>query len=400
VKITLLDGIPPETVKKNLPSFVPVSLHQEPEAVILRSSLELQVELEKTGVLPSSLRAICRAGSGTENIPVEWCSAHGIPVFNTPGANANAVKEMVLCSLFLSSRNVIPAYEFVKGHMGIPSIDWEKEKKKFRGEEISGKNILIIGLGKVGSLVAKSVKDFGMNVYGYDPYRKGDVLGVDVLFYSLEDTLIEECDFITLHPSLTDETRGFIDKYFLSRTKRGVKIINFARKEMVDADALHKVLKNGHARMYICDAVDDRLYLSPDKILLFPHIGAETKEAQDAGIRMATEQLKNFWSLGLIKNSINFPTMEWVDLLPSHSYGVRFAICNMNVPGAVASCANVLTRHSLNIVSFVNKSRGNVGYNIFDVEISGERRESLQKILEEMKENKAITQARVIVSRT
>lgn len=271
-----------------------------PDLIFVRSA-----KLHDPGMIPETTRAIFRAGSGVDNIPIDTLTERGIPVFNTPGANTNSVKELVLGIMLALSRNCFQAFDFVRS--SDQNTDFEKVKKQFCGNEIAGKKILIIGLGNVGLSLARTCHSLGMSVYGYSRHRKN---GLDWLcqLESLDDRLAAGCDFVSLHIPNNQNTFGIVNQKLVSRLKPGVILLNFARKELIDIETLVSALETGQIRFYASDFVEEGLkkYV-PSRVIMLPHLGASTEEAESRAIQIAGNQAHNFWFFGDTVNSINFP---------------------------------------------------------------------------------------------
>jgi len=334
-----------------------------PDAILLRS------HKLKSADIPDSVLGIARAGAGVNNIPVAECTRRGIPVFNSPGANANAVKELVATGLLLGSRGVIEGINYVQA---LRDMDDEAElnalleaqKKQFKGSELIGKTLGVVGLGAIGSMVAEMALTFGMNVVGYDPALSVDAawrLSSKVNKASSLSSLFTRCDFISLHLPVLDSTRGLINTELLNTVKPGTCLLNFARQEIVDADSVLAALESGKIRKYIADFPSPDL-IKRDDVILMPHIGASTEEAEDNCAIMAADQLRDFLEHGNIRNSVNFPAvkLEPVD-------GFRLAITNENVPKILGSVLNILAEENINVIDMLNKSRDDVAYNLIDV---------------------------------
>ncbi|MGL4368700.1 MAG: 3-phosphoglycerate dehydrogenase [Spirochaetota bacterium] len=303
-----------------------------PDAIIVRSFNMLQSEI------PASVKSIARAGAGVNNIPVDKCTQKGIVVFNTPGANANAVKELVLAGLFLSARKIYGGINWTRSLTGQQDLNQlvEKEKATYGGTEIKGKKLGIIGLGAIGVMVANDAIALGMDVTGYDPYITVDnAWGMDhrVTKSSSLDLLLAESDYITMHVPLNDGTKGLINRDKIELMKKGVKILNFARGGLVNNADLIEALKSGKVGTYICDFPDEQL-LSLPNVLCMPHLGASTEEAEENCAVMAVKQTMNFLETGNIRNSVNFPECE----LPFTSK-YRIVIANKNIPNMVGQIA-------------------------------------------------------------
>ena len=350
----------------------------DPDAIILRSH---KLQKEEFG---KNLKAIARAGAGVNNIPVEECSELGIPVFNTPGANANAVKEIVLAALLMSSRGLFQGANFVNSieesnqNELKPLI--ESGKKSFKGRELSGGTLGVVGMGAIGSKVADMGVMLGMNVIGYDP-----AITVEAAWKlpnkverkeSIED-VFKESDYISLHVPANDKTKGLINSDLLSKAKKGLRLINFARDEIVVSKDIIDSLDKSILSKYITDFADLEL-ISRAKtfsdVIILPHIGASTSQAEENCSVMAAEQLDDFLSNGNIKNSVNFP--ELIEPRPSE---FRITLSNKNHPGMIGKITTVLADNKLNIIDMVNKSRGEIAYNVIDLETKPP-----EKVLEEL----------------
>ena len=339
----------------------------DPDAIILRSH---KLKKEDFG---NNLKAIARAGAGVNNIPVEECSELGIPVFNTPGANANAVKEIVLAALLISSRGLFQGANFVNSIEESNQEELkpliESGKKSFKGRELTGGTLGVVGMGAIGSKVADMGVMLGMNVIGYDP-----AITVEAAWKlpnkverkeSIED-VFKESDYISLHVPANDKTKGLINSDLLKNAKKGLRLINFARDEIVVSKDIIESLDKNILSKYITDFADldliSRAKIANDVIIL-PHIGASTSQAEENCSVMAAEQLDDFLNNGNIKNSVNFP--ELIEPRPSE---FRITLSNKNHPGMIGKITTVLADNKLNIIDMVNKSRGDIAYNVIDLE--------------------------------
>ena len=335
----------------------------DPHAMLLRSH-----KLDVSELTPS-LRAVARAGAGVNNVPVDACTEQGIVVFNTPGANANSVKELVLAALLIASRDIVGGIQYVQSLAGIEDEAElnrlvEAEKKRFRGRELYGKALGVVGLGAIGSLVARAALDLGMEVLGYDPAISVDAawrLPAEVQRMENLPSLFSRADFVTLHVPLLDETRGMINEESLRSFRPGSVLLNFARQPIVDTTALTHALEDGQVGLYVADFPVPGLADHP-RVRLTPHLGASTEEAEENCAVMAADQLVRFLQTGNIHNSVNFPA---VNLEPAGGY--RLAVTNRNVPGMLGQMTNVLAAQEINVVDMINKSRGEVAYNLIDV---------------------------------
>nr|WP_300147145.1 phosphoglycerate dehydrogenase [Propionicimonas sp.] len=335
----------------------------DPDALMLRSANLHGVEI------PASVLAVARAGAGTNNIPIADYSARGIPVFNTPGANANAVKELVVAALFLAARNIVPAAAFAHRLDGdAASMDKAVEagKKSYVGFELPGRTLGVIGLGAIGVEVANAATSLGMRVLGYDPgitVEHAWKLSSLVEHVTNLDQLLKRADIITLHVPLVDGTRGLIGTDALAKLRKSAVVINFARGPIVDEAAVVDALESGHLRAYICDFPSPALN-KRDKVVTLPHLGASTGEAEENCARMAADQLRDFLLEGTIVNAVNFPNAS----LARGEGTSRIAIANSNVPNMVGQISTLLATAGLNIADLLNKSRGELAYTIVDVE--------------------------------
>ena len=358
-----------------------------PDAILLRSH-KLKAE-----DIPTSVLAIARAGAGVNNIPVQACTERGIPVFNSPGANANAVKELVATGLLLGSRGVVEGIEYVSTLSGITDYaelnkTLEGQKKQFKGNELMGKTLGVVGLGAIGSLVAEMALDFGMQVVGYDPALSVEAawrLSSQVQRADALAALFARCDYISLHLPVLDSTRGLVNDELLGAVQPGTCLLNFAREEIVDQAALINALDQGKLRKYIADFPSPEL-IGRDDVILMPHIGASTDEAEDNCAIMAAEQLRDFIENGNIRNSVNFPALQL-----ERVSGCRLSVTNENVPKILGSVLSILADENINVIDMLNKSRDEVAYNLIDVGSSPP-----DEVLERMRALDGVTNVRLI----
>ncbi|MEP4484868.1 MAG: 3-phosphoglycerate dehydrogenase family protein [Halioglobus sp.] len=335
-----------------------------PDAILLRS------HKLKPADIPDSVQAIARAGAGVNNIPVEECTRRGIPVFNSPGANANAVKELVATGLLLGSRGVVEGIDYVKTLSDITdevelNKTLESQKKQFKGSELVGKTLGVVGLGAIGSMVAEMALTLGMDVVGYDPALSVEAawrLSSQVRKAENLAALFARCDYITLHLPVLDSTRGLINAELLGAVRPGTCLLNFARQEIVDGEAIVEALESGSLRKYIADFPAPNLIGRSD-VILMPHIGASTDEAEDNCAIMAADQLRDFLENGNIRNSVNFPALQL-----EHVTGCRLAVSNTNVPRVLGSVLAILAEENINVIDMLNKSRDDIAYNLIDIE--------------------------------
>ena len=316
---------------------------------------------------PDALRAVARAGAGTNNIPIDRCSEAGIVVFNTPGANANAVKELAVCALLLSSRKITEGADWVRAQAGggadVEKVV-EKGKSQFVGPEISGKMLGVIGLGAIGVQVANIATKLGMTVFGYDPFLSVDgALALSRLVHRAMDleTIYKNCDYITLHVPQTAETRGMLNEDAFHMMKGGVRILNLARGGLVNDDDMLAALESGKVACYVTDFPNNKI-LQGKNVVAIPHLGASTPESEENCAVMAAQQLRDYLENGNITNSVNLPT-----LVQPWSGECRLCIIHRNVPGAIASITGVLSKDGVNVENMTNKSKKDYAYTIVDV---------------------------------
>lgn len=360
-----------------------------PDAVLVRSA-----DMHKLDI-PASVKAIGRAGAGTNNIPVAALSKRGVPVFNAPGANANAVKELVLAGMFLAARNIPQSLDFVKkleGDDKAMHTAVEDGKKKFVGFELPGRTLGVIGLGAIGVKVANAALELGMTVYGYDPamtVQNAWQLNSGIQQALSVDDLVSKSQFISVHVPLLDATRGLINAERLKlMPKKGV-ILNFAREAIVDEKAVIEALDAGSLHAYVCDFPSNALKGHP-RVIATPHLGASTGEAEDNCAVMVADQIRDFLELGNVRNSVNFPEAVMA-LLPGKT---RLCIVNENVPNMVGQISTTLAKRNLNIADLLNKSRGDLAYTIVDVD-SG----CAQDVVDEIKAIQGVLSVRCIPAR-
>ena len=319
---------------------------------------------------PETLKAIARAGAGTNNIPIERCSEQGIVVFNTPGANANAVKELVLAGMLISSRRVIPAIEWaktLKGQGDEVGKLVEKGKSAFTGPELKGKKLGIIGLGAIGVLVANAANHLGMTVYGYDPYLSinsaWNLTHNAVHIYDINE-IYKQCDYISVHVPLTDTTKNMINAASIANMKEGVRILNFSRAGLVNSDDMIAALSDGKVAAYVTDFPTDEM-LGVDGVIAIPHLGASTPESEDNCAAMAAKQLIDFIENGNISNSVNLPEIS----MP-RSGNHRVCVIHKNIPNMLTAITGIVAENNVNIENMLNKSRGDYAYTMLDVDVA------------------------------
>ena len=333
-----------------------------PDAILVRSASMHEMEM------PESLLAIARAGAGVNNIPCDKCAEQGIVVFNTPGANANAVKELVLAGLLMCSRKVLPAIEWaktLKGNGAEVGKMVEKGKGAFAGPEIMGKKLGVIGLGAIGILVANAASALGMEVYGYDPYLSVDAawkLSRSIKLAADMNEIFAECDYITVHVPLTPDTKGFINNDSIATMKDGVRILNFARGDLVDSNAIIDALANGKVAAYVTDFPSDEV-IGVDGVIAIPHLGASTPESEENCAVMAADEIREYLENGNIVNSVNMP-----NVVVPRSTAVRVCIIHNNIPNMIAQISSAVSACNINIEKLNNQSRKDFAYTILDVE--------------------------------
>lgn len=360
--IQTLNKISAAGLKRFDPEHYQVSDSQtNPEGIMVRSAKLLDMDF------PSELLAIARAGVGVNNIPIERCSEAGIAVFSTPGANANAVKELVLCAMLIGSRDIPGALNWMREQAasGVEvSTVVEKGKSAFVGPEIFRKTLGVVGLGAIGSLVANAAIQLGMDVYGYDPFLSVDAaLRLDHHIHIVKDIrdLYKRSDYVTFHIHCTDQTRGMVDADAIASMKRGIRVINLARGEIVQDDAMIPALETGRVAAYITDFPNNRLLAAPH-VVAMPHLGASTPESEQNCAVMAADELKDYLETGNVRNSVNLPA---VSMTPS---GVmRLCILHKNVPGMLANITTLFGRDGVNVENLSNKSKGDWAYTMVDL---------------------------------
>ncbi len=355
------------------------------DAVLVRSAKMHDMEL------PASVCAIARAGAGVNNIPVKECAEKGIVVFNTPGANANGVKELVIAGMLLASRDIVGGIEWVEKEKDREDIDKlaEKEKKKFAGCEIAGKKLGIIGLGAIGALVANAASALGMDVYGYDPFLSIDAawnLSRTIHHSKTLDEIYTQCDYITIHVPLTDDNKKMINADAFGKMKDGVVLLNFARDLLVDEDALISALSSGKVKKYVTDFANPTV-AGREGILVTPHLGASTEESEENCAVMAAKELRDFLENGNIKNSVNFPNCDMGTCI---SVG-RIAVTHRNIPNMISQVTQILGGEGVNIADLTNKGKGEFAYTLIDLESTASR-----EALDALAAIEGVTRVRVI----
>lgn len=366
--------------------YVPASDIKGADAVLVRSASMHDMEFD------GRLKAVARAGAGVNNIPLDKCAEQGIVVFNTPGANANGVKELVIAGMLLASRDILGGINWVQENEEDGNIakDAEKAKKAFAGCEIEGKKLGVIGLGAIGVLVANAATHLGMEVYGYDPYVSVDSawrLSRSIHHAKTADEIYKECDYITIHVPALDDTKGMINKDSMSLMKDGVVILNYARDVLVNSEDMVDALVTGKVKKYVTDFPTPEIAGVKNAIVI-PHLGASTEESEDNCAVMAVKQVKDFLENGNIKNSVNFPNCDM---------GVRdktrITILHKNVPNMIGQFTALLAKDNINIADMTNKSKGAYAYTMLDVD-----NEADEAVVEELQAIPHVLKVRVICS--
>ena len=357
----------------------------EADAVMVRSAAMGDMEFSK------NLLAIARAGAGVNNIPLERCADAGIVVFNTPGANANGVKELVICGMLLAARDVVGGIEWTRSIKDSDTIskDVEKGKKNFAGGEIKGKKLGVIGLGAIGAEVANAAASLGLEVFGYDPYISVNSawrLSRKIKHITDINEIFKDCDYITLHVPLTNDNKGMIGKDSIAEMKDGVVILNFARDLLVDDDEMEKALESGKVARYVTDFPNTKS-AKMEKAIVIPHLGASTKESEDNCAVMAANELVDYLENGNIKNSVNFPSC---DMGVCQSEG-RVAILHKNIPNMIGQITSAFAKNGYNISDLTNKSKGTKAYTLIDIESKAS-----DKLVDELNSIDGVLKVRVI----
>ena len=355
------------------------------DAILVRSAKMHDMEFS------NDLKAIARAGAGVNNIPLDVCADKGIVVFNTPGQNANGVKELVLAGMLLASRDIVGGIEWVKSDVDDPDIGKtaEKEKKQFAGCEISGKKLGIIGLGAIGQMVANAATHLGMEVYGYDPYISVDAawnLSRTIHHSRYVDEIYRECDYITVYVPANAETKGMIGRDQIAMMKEGVVLLNFARDTLVDEVALVEALQAGKVKKYVTDFANPVVAGAPNT-LVTPHLGASTEEAEDNCAIAAVRALRNYLENGNIKDSVNYPK---IDMGVCTDAG-RIAICHRNKVDMIRQVMSVVSAHGVNVANMINKSKGEYAYTMLDLESP-----ATEEIMNEIEKIDGVIRTRII----
>ncbi len=365
--------------------YVPVSSADDADALLVRSAVMHDMEFSK------DLKAIARAGAGVNNIPLDKCAEEGIVVFNTPGANANGVKELVIAGMLLASRDIVGGINWVQENEEDGNIakDAEKAKKKFAGCELDGKKLGVIGLGAIGVLVANAAMHLGMDVYGYDPYVSVDSawrLSRNIHHAKTADEIYRDCDYITIHVPALESTNGMIDKNAISLMKKGVVVLNFARDILVDEEAMVDALVSGHVKHYVTDFPTSTI-VGVRGAIVIPHLGASTEESEDNCAKMAVKQLRNYLEHGNIKNSVNYPDCD----MERRGNNTRIVLLHHNVPNMIGQFTKILAADNMNIADLKNTSKGSYAYTMIDIDS-----EVPEQVIEDLKKVGEVLRVRVI----
>ena len=361
-RIHCKNAISEEGLQSLLPNFTLTERQEEADGILVRSA---DMHEEKLG---EATLAVARAGAGVNNIPLERFAEEGVVVFNTPGANANSVKELVICEMLLAARNVIPAVHWVAAHKDAPDIakEAEKGKKQFVGTEICGKKLGVIGLGAIGAEVANAAVALGMEVYGYDPYLSVNGawrISKEARHATSLEELCRQCDYITIHVPQTDKNPGMIGEKEIAAMKEGVVFLNFSRDKLVDERAMEAALTSGKVRLYVTDFANP-LSVKLENAIVTPHLGASTEEAEDHCAVMAVKELMDYLDNGNIRNSVNYPDCDMG--VPASAQ--RIALLHRNVPNMIGQISAELAKRNINIDKMTNKSRGAYAYTLLDLE--------------------------------
>lgn len=357
----------------------------ETEAVLVRSAAMHDLELS------DKLVAVARAGAGVNNIPLDKCAEKGIVVFNTPGANANGVKELVIAGLLLASRDLMGGYNWVKDNASDENIGKavEKQKSKYAGCEIKGKKLGVIGLGAIGAKVANIAYRLGMEVYGYDPYVSVEAawrLSSHVKHITNVEDIYRECDYITIHVPALDSTKGMLNKDAFAMMKDGVKILNFARDVLVNDDDMIEALASGKVSKYVTDFPNAKI-AGVDNVITLPHLGASTAESEDNCAIMAVQQIKDYIENGNIKNSVNYPACD----AGVCQAAARITVCHKNIPNMITQFTGAFSSKGINVSDMVSKSRGDWAYTILDLSEKAD-----DSILDAIKEIDGVVKVRAV----
>ncbi|MEG0190599.1 MAG: phosphoglycerate dehydrogenase [Lachnospiraceae bacterium] len=384
-KYHCLNPIAEVGLEKFTEAYSPTNCKEEADAILVRSAVMHDMEFGQ------ELKVIARAGAGVNNIPLEVCANKGIVVFNTPGANANGVKELVIAGMLLASRDIIGGINWVQEYEEDGDIAKlaEKQKKLYAGSELEGKKLGVIGLGAIGILVANAAIHLGMEVYGYDPYVSVDGawrLSRSIHHAKTVDELYRDCDYITIHVPAKEETKGMIDKDAISLMKKDAVVLNFARDVLVSEEDMVDALVAGTIKRYVTD-FPNPIIAGVKGAIVIPHLGASTEESEDNCAKMAVREVTDFLENGNIHNSVNYPNCD----MGIRERGTRITILHRNVPNMIGQFSMVLAKEGMNIADMTNKSKGNYAYTMIDIDT-----ELSSNVTEELKKVKEVLKVRVI----
>lgn len=385
VKINCLNPIAAVGMDLFSANYEKIEDYAAADAVLVRSASMHELELS------DSLKAVARAGAGVNNIPLDKCADKGIVVFNTPGANANGVKELVVAGLMLASRDIVGGVNWVQENKADENIGKtvEKAKSKFAGKEIQGKKLGVIGLGAIGVLVANAANRLGMEVYGCDPYISVDHawnLSRDIIHVKSREDIFKECDFITVHTPLVDDTKQMINKETMDTMKDGVVILNFARDLLVSDDDMAVALASGKVSKYVTDFPNAKTANMPG-VIAIPHLGASTEESEDNCAVMAVKEIMDYIENGNIKNSVNYPNCD----AGTCTVTSRIAVNHKNIPNMLSQFTAIFAAEGINIEDMINKSKGNYAYSVFDIGVA-----STQALVDKMEAVEGVLKVRVV----
>lgn len=361
-KYHCLNPISEAGLDKFTEEYVPVSTPEQADVILVRSAAMHDMKFDK------DLKAVARAGAGVNNIPLDACAEEGIVVFNTPGANANGVKELVIAGMLLASRDIIGGINWVQENEEDGNIakDAEKAKKAFAGCELEGKKLGVIGLGAIGVLVANAATHLGMDVYGYDPYVSVDSawrLSRSIHHAKTADEIYKDCDYITIHVPAMEQTKGMINKDAIGLMKKGVVVLNFARDVLVEEEAMIDALVSGQVKHYVTD-FPTPVIAGVKGAIVIPHLGASTEESEDNCAVMAVQELKNYLEHGNIKNSVNYPDCD----MGFRGENTRILLLHHNIPNMIGQFTKILAKDNMNIADLTNKSKGKYAYTMIDID--------------------------------
>lgn len=375
-KIATLNKISPKGLRSLTDNYQIIDNPDEADGIIVRSADMHEMSFSK------DLKAIARAGAGVNNIPLERCADQGIVVFNSPGANANAVKELVITGMLMASRHVPEAMRWTLTLKEDVKKSVEKGKSQFAGNEILGKTLAVIGLGAIGVLVANAARQLGMSVIGYDPYislKSAHELSNKIPVTSDLGEALENADYITIHVPVNDKTKGMLDSRRFDQMKDGAVLLNYARDTLVNEDALLEALETGKIRYYLTDFPNSTL-IGHENVIATPHLGASTEEAEDNCARMAAEELMEYLEKGNISNSVNYPNCSLGEIDPEAN--VRIAILNRNIPSMLGKVTGILADFNINIRNMTNTSKGDYACTLIDID--GDENVSAEEFLDTM----------------